>query len=96
MQIYKTEKQRNELFRQGTFDACTITTHYGQYLFRRDRTKGVEVAGIDAEIMRRANRLGDGYQSIVEEEEEEEPEEIREDGELEQETAETKEDSVIM
>ena len=44
--------------------------------------------------MRRANRVGCGYQPILEEQEE--PEEIREEGELEIETAETEVDSVIM
>ena len=43
--------------------------------------------------MRRANRLGGGYRPIAEEEEE--PKEIREEGKLEIENAET-EDSVIM
>ena len=44
--------------------------------------------------MRRANRLGGAYRRIAEEEEE--PEEIREEGEVEIENAETEEDSVIM
>ena len=43
--------------------------------------------------MRRANRLGGGYQLLIEEEE---PEEIREEGELEQEVADTEKDNVIM
>ena len=44
--------------------------------------------------MKRANRLGGGYQPILEEQEDQE--EIREEGELEIEAAETKEYSVIM
>ena len=49
---------------------------------------------MDAELLRRANQLGGGYQPIIEEEEE--SEEIREEGELEQEAAKTEEVSVIM
>ena len=44
--------------------------------------------------MRRANRLGGGYQPMTEEQDE--PEELREEGELEIENAETEEDSIIM
>ena len=44
--------------------------------------------------MRRANRLGGGYQPLIEEQDE--PEDIREEGELEIENGETEEDSVIM
>ena len=58
---------------------------------KRSREK---IGEIDVEIMRRANRLGGGYQPIVEEEGE--PDVIREEGELEQEVAETEEDRVIM
>ena len=61
---------------------------------RPDKRSREEIAEIDAEIMRRANRLGGGYRPIAEEEEE--PEEKREEGELEIENAETEEDSVIM
>ena len=55
-----------------------------------------EIAAIDAELMRKANRLRGGYQLITEEGEEEEPEITQEESELEQEAAETEEDSVIM
>ena len=44
--------------------------------------------------MRRANRLGGGYQPIIEEYED--PEKIREECELEIETAETEKDNIIM
>ena len=52
-----------------------------------------EIAKIDAELIRRANRLGGGYQPLIEEQEEQ-PDEVREKGELEK--NETVEDSVIM
>ena len=48
-------------------------------------------AEIDAEIMRRANRLGGGYQPI-----QEEPEENTEEGEINQEPEDTEEDSVLL
>ena len=52
-----------------------------------------EIAEMDAELLQRTNRLGGGYQPIIEENEEiENPEE----GELEPEQPETEEDSVIM
>ena len=44
--------------------------------------------------MRRVNRLGCGYQPIIEEQNE--PEEVREEGEQEIEATETEEDSVNM
>ena len=54
-----------------------------------------EIAEIDAELIRGANRTGFGYQPIDIEEEQDEPEETREEGEIEQ-AAETDEDSIIM
>ena len=73
-----------------------ITTLNGQYSppSRPNKRSREEIAEIDAEIMRRANRLGGGYQPLIEEQDE--PEEIREEGELEIENAETEEHSVIM
>ena len=50
-----------------------------------------EIAEIDAELMRRANRLGGGYQP-----KQEEPEDNPEEGELEQEQEHKEEDSVIL
>ena len=52
-----------------------------------------EMAEVDAELLRRANRLGGGYHPVIPEKEEE-AEEMREEGEVE--TAETKDDSVVM
>ena len=54
-----------------------------------------KIAEIDAGLIRREKRIGVGYQPIKIEEEQKEPEEIREEGGIEQ-AAETKEDSVIM
>ena len=76
-------------------NACMITILKGRYSHQQDPIKEVEKKSPrSTEIMRRANRLGGGYQPIAEEEEQ--PEEIREEGELEIENAETEEDSVIM
>ena len=61
---------------------------------RPNKMRREEIAEIDAEILRRTNRQGGGYQPLIEEQDE--PEEIREEGELEIENAETEEDSVIM
>ena len=87
-------EQRNGLSRPGTlrrrYDHYTQRTVFAPT--RPNKRSREEIAEIDAEIMRRANRLGGGYRPIAEEEE---PEEIRE-GELEIENAETEEDSVIM
>ena len=58
---------------------------------RPNKRSREEITEIDAELLRRANRLGGGYHPINLEEE---TEEIREEGEVE--TAETEEDSVIM
>ena len=88
--------QRNELSRPGTlrrrYDHYTQQTVFAPS--RPNKRSREENAQIDAEIMRRANRLGGGYQPSIEEQDE--PEEIREEGELEIENAETEEDSVIM
>ena len=54
-----------------------------------------QIAQIDAESIRRGNRIGSGYKSIEIEEEQEELEKIREGGLIEQ-AVETEEDSVIM
>ena len=89
-------EQRNGLSRPGTlrrrYDHCTQRTVFAPT--RPNKRRREEIAEIDAEIMRRANRLGGGYRPIAEEEEE--PEEIREEGELEIENADTEEYSVIM
>ena len=89
-------EQRNGLYRPGTlrrrYDHYTQRTVFAPT--RPNKRSRDKIAEIDAEIMRRANRLGGGYQPIAEEEEE--PEEIQEEGELEIENAETEEDSVIM
>ena len=53
-----------------------------------------EIAEIDAELLRRANRLGGGYHPVTPGGEEEETEEMREEGEVE--TVETADDSVNM
>ena len=50
-----------------------------------------EIVEIDAELMRRANRLGGGYQPL-----QEETENNPEEGEIEQEQEDTEEDSIIM
>ena len=89
-------EQRNQLSRPGTlrrrYDQYTQRTVFAPS--RPNKRSREEIAGIDAELMRRANRLGGGYQPITEEQDE--PEELREEGELEIENAETEEDSIIM
>ena len=89
-------EQRNGLSRPGTlrrrYDHYTQRTVFAPT--RPKKRSREEIAEIDAEIMRRANRLGGGYRPIAKEEEE--PEELREEGELEIENAKTEEDSVIM
>ena len=81
-------EQRNELARPGTLRPRY--DHYSQRTVfapsRPNKGSREENAEIDPEIMRRANRLGGGYQPIKEEQEE--PEEIREESDLEIETAE--------
>ena len=89
-------EQRNQLSRPGTlrrrYDQYTQRTVFAPS--RPNKRSREEIAEIDAEIMRRANRLGGGYQPMTEEQDE--PEELREEGELEIENAETEEDSIIM
>ena len=60
---------------------------------RPNKRSREEIAEIDAELIRRANRLGGGYQPLIEEQKEQ-PDEVREEGELE--NNETEEDSVVM
>ena len=88
-------EQRSTLSRPGTlrrrYDHQTQRTVFVPTRSNK-RSRG-EIAEIDAELLRRANRLGGGYHPINLEEEEE-TEKMREEGELE--TAETEEDSVIM
>ena len=89
-------EQRNQLSRPGTlrrrYDQYTQRTVFAPS--RPNKRSREEIAEIDAELMRRANRLGGGYQPITEEQDE--PEGVREEGELEIENAETEEDSIIM
>ena len=58
---------------------------------RPNKRSREEIADIDAELMRRANRLGGGYQPL-----QEETENNPEEGEIQQEPEDTEEDSVIM
>ena len=87
-------EQRSTLSRPGTlrhrYDDQTQWTVFVPT--RPNKRSREEIAEIDAELLRRANRLGGGYQPINIEDEEE-TEELRE-GDVE--TAETEEDSVIM
>ena len=87
-------KQRSTLSRPGTlrrrYDHQTQRTVFVPT--RPNKRSREEIAGIDAELLRRANRLGGGYHPINLEEEE--TEEMREEREVE--TAETEDDSVIM
>ena len=89
-------EQRNALFRPGIlrrrYDHQKQRTVFS--LCRPNKRSREEIAEIDAELIRRANRLGGGYQPIIEEQEEQ-PNEVREEGELEVEN-ETEEDSKIM
>ena len=65
-------EQRNRLSRPGTlrrrYDHYTQRTVFAPT--RPNKRSREEIAEIDAEIMRRANRLGGGYRPIAEEEEE--------------------------
>ena len=61
---------------------------------RPNKRSTEEIAEIDAELIRRANRLESGHQPIIEEQEEQ-PNEVREERELEI-ANETEEDSIIM
>ena len=89
-------EQRYQLSRPGTlrrrYDQYTQRTVFAPS--RPNKRSREEIAEIDAEIMRRANRQEGGYQPLTEEQDE--PEELREEGELEIENTETEEDSVIM
>ena len=89
-------EQRNNLSRPGTlrrrYDHQTQKTIFAPS--RPNKRSREEIAEIDTELIRRANRIGGGYQPI-EIEEQEEKEKLREEGEIEQ-AAETEEDSVIM
>ena len=90
-------EQRNQLSRPGTLRRRYTHQYTQRTVFAQSRPNKrsiEEIAEIDAEIMRRANRLEGGYQPMTEEQDE--PEELREEGELEIENAETEEDSVIM
>ena len=86
-------EQRNALSRPGTlrrrYDHQTQRTVFAP--FHTNKRSREEIAEIDAEIMRRANRLGGGYQPIPEE-----PEENTEEGEINQEPEDTEEDSIIL
>ena len=85
--------QRNALSRPGTLrrrnDHQTQRTVFAPS--RPNKRRREEIAEIDAEIMRRANRLGGGYQPI-----QEEPEDNTEEGEINQEPEDTEEDSVLL
>ena len=87
-------EQRSTLSRPGTlrrrYDHQTQRTVFVPT--RPNKRSGEEIAEIDAELLRRANRLGGGYHLEIPGEEE--TEEMPEEGEVE--TAETEEDSVIM
>ena len=88
-------EQRNQLSRPGTlrrrYDQDTQRTVFAP---SRPNKRSREEAEIKAQIMRRTNRLEGGYQPMTEEQDE--PEELREEGELEIENAETEEDNIIM
>ena len=85
--------QRNALSRPGTlrrrYDHQTQRTVFAPS--RPNKRSREEIAEIDAEIMRRVNRLGGGYQPI-----QEEPEDNTEEGEINQEPEDTEEDSVLL
>ena len=75
-------EQRNNLCRPGTlrrrYDHQTQRTIFAPS--RPKKRSREEIAEIDAKHIRRANRIGGGYQPIEIEEEQEEPEENREKG----------------
>ena len=89
----KLIEQRNALSRPGTlrrrYDHQTKRTVFAPS--RPNETSREEIAEIDAEIMRRANRLGGGYQPI-----QEELEENTEEGEINQEPEDNEEDSILL
>ena len=86
-------EQRNALSRPGTlrrrYDHQTQRTVFAPS--RPNKRSREEIAEIDAKILRRANRLGGGYQPI-----QEKPEEKTEEGEINQEPEDTEEDSVLL
>ena len=86
-------EQRNALYRTGTlrrrYDHQRQRTVFA--LSCPNKRPREEIAEIDAEIMRRANRLGGGYQPI-----QEETEENPEEGEINQELEDTEEDSIVL
>ena len=90
-------EQRNNLSRPETlrrrYDHQTQRTIFAPS--RPSKQSREEIAEMDAELIRRASRIVGGYQPIEIEEEQEEPEELPEEGEIEQ-AAETEEDSLIM
>ena len=92
-ETHRLIEQRNALSRPGTL-RCSYDHQTQRTVFvpiRPNTRSSKEITEIDAELLRRANRLGGGYKPIIPEEEE--TEEMRKKGEVE--TAET-EDSVIM
>ena len=86
-------EQRNKLSRPGTlrrrYDNQTQRTVFAPS--RPNKRSREEISEIDAEIMRRANRLGGGYQPL-----QEETEENPEEGEINQEPEDTEEDSIVL
>ena len=86
-------EQRNALSRPGTL-RCRYDHQTQRAVFapsRPNKRSREEIAEIDPEIMRRANRLGGGYLPI-----QEEPEENTKEGEINQEPEDTEEDSIIL
>ena len=86
-------EQRNALSRPVTqtrrYDHQSHRTVFAPS--RPNKRSREEIAEIDAELMRRPNRLGGGYQSI-----QDEPDENPEEGEVDQGTEDTEEDSIII
>ena len=86
-------EQRNALSRPVTlrrrYDHQTQRTVFA--LSRPNKRSREVIAEIDAETMRRANRLGGGYEQM-----QEEPEGIPEEGEINQEPEDTEENSVVL
>ena len=72
-------EQQDSLYRQRTLRR-RLSYHRERHLHNPAGTNGAEkkIAANDAELIRRANRIGSSYQPIVVEEEEE-PEKIREE-----------------
>ena len=89
----KLIEQRNALSRPGAlrrrYDHRTQRTVFAPY--RLNKRSREEIAEINVDIMRRANKLGGGYQQI-----QEEPEENPEEGDINQEPEDTEEDSVVL